>query len=504
MIESKNMYYPTIEKFREVSEKANLIPVYRELPMGKETPISAFQKLASCEHVYILESAEKGGKFGRYSFLGAEPNLILRCKGKKAEILSPGRHEVITLQNRDPLHLLKDYMGKYKAACDENLPPFYGGAVGYLSYDMIRFFEEVPDNNTDDINLPDLYFILSETVLIFDHINSSLKIVSNAYIEDNPDRAYKQAIEKIERMIEILEKGNVVAELARQRKSKASFATTTTDLQMQSNFSKDDFCRAVRKAKDYIRKGDIFQVVLSQRLNTTLRNSPFAIYEALRRINPSPYMFYLKFGDIHLVGSSPEILVKVIGDDVTIRPIAGTRRRGRNPDEDKKMEESLLSDEKERAEHLMLVDLGRNDLGRVAKIGTVKVTEFMTVEHYSHVMHIISNVSGKLQSNRDPFDVLRASFPAGTVSGAPKIRAMEIIDELEPARRGPYAGAVGYFSFSGNMDTCITIRTILIKGDEVYVQVGAGIVADSVPESEYEETMNKAQALLKALSDSGK
>ncbi len=487
-------YHPTIEKFREVSEEANLIPVYRELPMGKETPISAFQKLASCEHVYILESAEKGGKFGRYSFLGTEPNLILRCKGKKAEILSPGKCEVITLQNRDPLHLLKDYMGKYKAACDENLPPFYGGAVGYLSYDMVRFFEEVPDNNTDDINLPDLYFILSETVLIFDHINSSLKIVSNAYIEDNPDRAYHKAIEKIERMAKILERN---AAHTHEREIE-------TPPKMQSNFSKSDFCQAVKKAKDYIRKGDIFQVVLSQRLNTTLHNSPFAIYQALRRINPSPYMFYLKFGDIHLVGSSPEILVKAIGDDVTVRPIAGTRRRGRNPDEDKKLEKNLLSDEKERAEHLMLVDLGRNDLGRVAKIGTVKVTEFMTVEHYSHVMHIISNVSGKLQSNRDSFDVLRASFPAGTVSGAPKIRAMEIIDELEPARRGPYAGAVGYFSFSGNMDTCITIRTILIKGNEVYVQAGAGIVADSVPEKEYEETMNKAQALLKALSDSRK
>ena len=494
-------YHPTIEKFRTASRKANLIPVYRKLPMGKETPISAFQKLASCEHVYILESAEKGGKFGRYSFIGAEPSIILRCKGKKAEILSPGRHEVITLQNRDPLHLLKDCMAKYRVARDENLPPFYGGAVGYLSYDMVRFFEQVPDKNTDDLDLPDLYFILSETVLIFDHIDSSLKIVSNAYIEGNPDKTYRQAIEKIERMAEILEKG--VDQTPTINVAPTREREIETSPKMQSNFSSDDFCQAVRKAKDYIRKGDIFQVVLSQRLNTTLRNSPFAIYQALRRINPSPYMFYLKFGDIHLLGSSPEILVKAIGDDVTIRPIAGTRRRGRDSDEDKKLEESLLSDEKERAEHLMLVDLGRNDLGRVAKIGTVKVTEFMAVEHYSHVMHIVSNVSGKLQSNRDSFDVLRASFPAGTVSGAPKIRAMEIIDELEPARRGPYAGAVGYFSFSGDMDTCITIRTILIKGNEVYVQAGAGIVADSVPESEYEETMNKAQALLKALSDSG-
>ncbi len=490
-------YYPTIEQFRKASERANLIPVYRELPMGEESPISAFLKLPASEHMYILESVEKGGKFGRYSFLGTEPGMVIRCKGKKAEVIKHGKKEVMTLGDSDPLDLLKETMSKYRGVPDGNLPPFYGGVVGYLGYDMVRFFEKLPDENVDDLDLPDLYCVLSDNVIIFDHENSSFKVVSSAYVEDDADRAYHQAIDRIEEMVDVL--GKKTPALSREDESKLRH-----ELQFKSNFRKEDFCQAVVKGKEYIRKGDILQVVLSQRLKTHLPSAPFDIYQALRRINPSPYMFYLKFGDVHLAGSSPEILVKVIGDDVTVRPIAGTRPRGKDPEEDKRLGEELLSDEKERAEHIMLVDLGRNDVGRVAEIGTVKVNEFMTVERYSHVMHIVSNVCGKLQPGKDSFDALRASFPAGTVSGAPKIRAMEIIDELEPARRGPYAGAVGYFSFSGNMDVCITIRTILVKGKDVYVQVGAGIVADSVPEKEYQETMNKAQALIKALSDGGK
>ena len=486
------MYHPTIEEFRKVSEKANCIPVYRELPMEGESPISAFQKLPQSEYAYILESVEEG-KHGRYSFLGIEPGLVLRCKGREAEILRGDVRETITLKDRDPLHLLKECMSKYKAVSREDLPPFYGGAVGYLSYDMVRFFERLPDENTDDLGLPDLHFILSQTLIIFDHSSSSMKVVSNAYIEGDPDRAYREAIDKIERMIGYLKK-DVPEE---------SLQETQREPVIESNFSEGAFCEAVRKAKEYIKKGDILQVVLARRLKAALNSSPFAIYKALRRINPSPYMFYLKFGDTYLVGSSPEILVRVYDGQVTIRPIAGTRKRGKTSDEDKSLERNLLGDEKERAEHLMLVDLGRNDLGRVAKVGTVKVTEFMAIERYSHVMHIVSNICGELEAGKDPFDVLRASFPAGTVSGAPKIRAMEIIDELEPIRRGPYAGAVGYFGFSGSMDTCITIRTVLVQGNEVYVQAGAGIVADSVPAREFQETANKAEALLKALSEAG-
>ncbi len=484
------MYHPTIEEFRKASRKASCIPVYRELPMERESPISAFEKLPQSEYAYILESVEKG-KLGRYSFLGIGADFVLRCKGNEAEIVKGGVPESITLGDRDPLHLLKECMSKYKTVSYENLPPFYGGAVGYLSYDMVRFFERLPDKNVDDLGLPDLHFILSENLIIFDHVSSSLKVVSNAYVEGDPDGAYHGAIDKIERIVGYLEK-EVPEQPAKE---------SPREPRIESNFSKGDFCKAVEKAKEYIRKGDILQVVLSRRLKTTLHSSPFEIYQALRRINPSPYMFYLKFGDIYLVGSSPEIHVKVCDDEVTIRPIAGTRRRGKTSEEDNDLERSLLADEKERAEHLMLVDLGRNDLGRVARVGTVKVGEFMTVERYSHVMHIVSNICGELESGKDPYDVMRASFPAGTVSGAPKIRAMEIIDELEPTRRGPYAGAVGYFGFSGNMDTCITIRTVLIKGKEVYVQAGAGIVADSVPEREFQETANKAEALLKALSE---
>jgi anthranilate synthase component 1 len=477
------MYYPTIEEFKKLSGKANCIPVYRELPMGEENPISAFRKLPQNEYAYILESVERG-KLGHYSFLGIEPDLVLRCKGKRAEIVRGEKCETVNLEDRDPLHLLKDCMSKYKVISYDNLPPFYGGAVGYLSYDTVRFFEKLPDKNINDLGLPDLYFILSKTLIIFDHVSSSIKVVSNAYIEGDLDAAYHKAIEEIDRIVEFLRKET--PEQCIQAPSEVKSLTGQPEL--QSNFSEGDFCKAVE---------------LSQRLKTNLASSPFDIYQALRRINPSPYMFYLKFGDMCLVGSSPEILVRVCGDEVTIRPIAGTRKRGETSDEDNELEKELLADEKERAEHLMLVDLGRNDLGRVAKVGTVNVTEFMTVERYSHVMHIVSNVRGELESGRDSFDVLRASFPAGTVSGAPKIRAMEIIDELEPTRRGPYAGAVGYFGFSGVMDTCITIRTVLVHGKQVYVQVGAGIVADSVPEREFQETANKAKALLKALSEAG-
>lgn len=369
--------------------------------------------------------------------------------------------------------------------------------MGYIGYDMVRFFEKLPQENIDDLNLPDCIFIFSSCLVIFDHINHTIKIVSHAFIESNAlpssqqvDRAYKLATEKIDEIVHRLRKS--VKTIPRSPGRKASSP-------LKSNFTRQDFIRQVRKAKDYIRAGDVIQVVLSQRWEKKIKARPFDLYRALRSINPSPYMYFLKFGDLKIVGSSPEILVRAEKGKVTLRPIAGTRPRGEDEEGDETLKKELLADPKERAEHIMLVDLGRNDVGRVCYYGSVRVDELMTIEKYSHVMHIVSNVVGKLKRGKDQFDLLQACFPAGTVTGAPKVRAMEIIEELEPTRRGPYAGAVGYFSFSGNMDSCITIRTIVVKGDTAYIQAGAGIVADSHPEREYQETKNKAQALLKAL-----
>ena len=394
------------------------------------------------------------------------------------------------IARRDPLEVLKGILSMYKAVDPGGLPRFYGGAVGYIGYDMVRFFERLPEQNPDDLGLPDSIFILSSFLLIFDHVSRTIKVVSYAFIEDDVDSAYRSAMKKIDMTVARLRRA--IRLIPRPRPKR-------TEPQLKSNFTKSEFLKSVSKAKDYIRKGDIIQVVLSQRWQTKINADAFSIYRALRSINPSPYMYYLKYGDLKIVGSSPEIMVRAEEREVTVRPIAGTRPRGQNDEADEALAKELLADPKERAEHIMLVDLGRNDVGRVCNYSTVKVDEMMVIEKYSHVMHIVSNVVGKLKRGRDQFDVVRACFPAGTVTGAPKIRAMEIIEELEPTRRGPYAGAVGYFSFSGNLDSGITIRTIVIKDDTAYIQAGAGIVADSKPQREYEETRNKAKALLKAI-----
>ncbi|MBU4479620.1 MAG: anthranilate synthase component I [Candidatus Omnitrophica bacterium] len=494
------MYYPSRKEFKKLSKKGNLIPVYKERLADLETPVSAFMKIDTGDYSYLLESVEGGEKIGRYSFLGSNPSLIFKNKGKNIEIYEKhgaGFKKTAFETKHDPLEEIKRIIRQYRFVNVDGLPRFCGGLVGYIGYDTIRFFEDIPDKNPDDLNLPDSIFVLTDTILIFDHVAHTIKIVSNVHIDmadkadagKSIDAVYDAAIKKIDALEKLLKQPLKVHCVPGKAKK----------VSVTSNMSKERFKQAVTKAKRYIRQGDIIQTVISQRFQVKINIAAFDLYRVLRIVNPSPYMYYLKFADMKLVGSSPEVMVRCEASTAEVRPIAGTRRRGKNEAEDKKLSENLLKDPKEIAEHIMLVDLGRNDLGRVCRYNTVKVDELMTVEKYSHVMHIVSNVRGGLNKNQDVFDLLRATFPAGTVSGAPKIRAMEIIDELENVRRGPYAGCVGYFSFSGNLDTCITIRTIVIKADIAYVQAGAGIVADSVPEKEYQETVNKAKAMLKSI-----
>ncbi len=485
------MFTPSLVEFKEKVKEGNLIPVYKEIRADMETPLSAFLKLESGKYSYLLESVEGGENVGRYSFLGSNPEKIFISKGKTVTIEEGSKKRSYKWKG-DPLEELARVMAEYKPVAIEGLPRFCGGAVGYIGYDTVRYFERLPDNNPDDLKLPDLFFIFTDTILIFDRVRHTIKIVSNAHVTDDVDSAYRDAVRKIELIEDRLRKP-----LAPKP---AEMNPASADIPFRSNMSQKEFESIVKKAKDYIRAGDVIQVVLSQRLEADIEASPFSIYRALRSVNPSPYMFYLQFGDVYMVGSSPEIHVRCEDKVVEVRPIAGTRPRGCDEEEDCKLEKELLADPKERAEHIMLVDLGRNDIGRVCKYGTVKPKELMTIERYSHVMHIVSDVQGRLADGKDCFEVMRVSFPAGTVSGAPKIRAMEIIDELENLRRGPYAGAVGYFSFTGNLDSCITIRTILIKGKKAYVQAGAGIVADSVPETEYQETLSKARGMLRAIA----
>ncbi len=494
------MYYPTLKEFLRLSKKANLIPVYKEISADLDTPVSSFLKLKENDYAFLLESVEGQEKIARYSFLGTNPSLIFRSKGKNIQITYPFKKSSRKFVTQaDPLAEIKKIMLKVKAAEVKGLPRFFGGFVGYLGYDFVRFFEEIPDENPDDLKLPDSIFILTDTVLAFDHINHTLKIISNVILPSGFKKLsknakcgiYEQAIRKIDSIHLDFRKSTV------ERKEKIH--APGPKVKLESNFNELKFCQMVRKAKEYIRKGDVIQVVLSQRFKTPIAKEPFAIYCSLRSLNPSPYMFFLKLKEVILIGSSPEMLVRCEKNIVQTRPIAGTRRRGRDDKEDKILENELLKDKKEKAEHIMLVDLGRNDLGRVSEMGKVRVSEFMAVERYSHVMHLVSEITGELKSGYDIFDVLRACFPAGTVAGSPKIRAMETIDELENVRRGPYAGCVGYFSFSGNMDTCITIRTIVVKDNTAYIQAGAGIVLDSVPKKEYQESVNKARALIEAI-----
>jgi anthranilate synthase component 1 len=491
------MYSPTFTEFKKKAKVGNLIPVYKEIIADTETPVSAFLKLSNGvggKYAYLLESVEGGEKTARYSFLGSNPSVILKSKNRTIEIIRNSKKEKFGIsKDLDPLDVLKKEISKFKLVESKDLPPFIGGAVGYISYDMVRFFEKLPDMTTEGFSIPDSVFVFTDTILIFDHIKHTIKVVSNAYVEGNTKRAYKDAICKIE---------NIIAKLKTKIDDKFALnhKTNIKKINFKSNFSKKEYKKIVEKAKEYIKAGDIIQVVPSQRFEVPIKNeNSFNVYRALRIVNPSPYMYYLKFDGFNIIGASPELLVRVEGNKVISRPIAGTRPRGKTPEKDVDLWNELKNDPKEIAEHVMLVDLARNDIGRVCKYGTVVVDEFMQQEKYSFVMHIVSNVSGTLLPSKDQFDVLRATFPAGTVSGAPKIRAMEIIEELESVKRRTYAGAIGYFSFSGNLDTCITIRTIIVHKDKAYIQAGGGIVADSVPDKEYQETINKAKALLKAI-----
>ena len=484
------MYHPSKEEFIGLAQQGNIVPVFREVTADTDTPISLFKKVAKGPESFLLESVEGGERWGRYSFIGHRPRLLVKARGDNIELARNG--EQCGRFKASPLNYLKNLMKTFSAVPVEGLPRFFGGLVGYLSYDIVRFIEHLPSFKPDEVGMPDAAFMMPEQVMIYDNLTQTIKVVANIYVPEyvNHAAAYDQAVAQIDASLRILREPVPPAKPRGKPKQ---------ELVLRANMERDRFEGIVKRAKQYIQDGEAIQVVLSQRFDTDLVSEPFDIYRALRRINPSPYMYYLDFdGDI-VIGASPEVLVRLEGGKVALRPIAGTRPRGKNSSEDRRLEEELLADPKERAEHVMLVDLGRNDVGRVATVGTVEVTDLMVVEYYSHVMHLVSHVEGDLASGLDMFDVLRASFPAGTVSGAPKVRAMEIIDELEPSRRGLYAGAVGYFSFSGNMDFCITIRTMLVRNGKVYLQVGAGIVADSIPQLEYEETVAKGEALVRAL-----
>jgi anthranilate synthase component 1 len=513
------MLKPSLSEFETLAHQGfNLIPVAREVTADLETPVSAFLKVARGEYSFLLESVRGGEKWGRYTFLGTEPSMVLRARSGQMELIrlaAAGRNLTGSIESRSVdncFDALRAELQKFRAPQLPELPRFFGGAVGFLAYDLVRLFEpKIPNRVEDDLNVPELYLMFTDTVLVFDNVRQTLKVIANVPLDHFGSivSAHNEANARIELMLERLRstplEPTLEAHLARQTQAGLDHASYrppehVADLAITSNMTREDYVAMVRAAKEYIAAGDIIQVVPSQRFEAPLTAHPFNLYRSLRTINPSPYMFYLRLGDLTLVGASPETMVRVEGRQITLRPIAGTRPRGANELEDLELERELLADPKELAEHIMLVDLGRNDVGRVAKIGSVKVTEFMTVERYSHVMHIVSNVVGELSDGMDAFDAFRATFPQGTVSGAPKIRAMEIIDELEPVRRGVYAGAVGYFSFTGNTDTAIALRTLLIKGNRVYIQAGGGVVADSDPNAEYEESCNKARAMIRALS----
>ena len=479
-------YEPSPGEFAELARSGNIVPVYRTLLADTLTPVSAYEKFARGEFSFLLESASGGEKIARYSFLGSDPFMLFKARRDAVEITRDGRTKTFT--SPDPIRALQEQIGRFRAVQAPNLPLFVGGAVGYMAYDCVRYIEHLPNEPPDPLGLPDLYFAFYDLMIVFDHLNKTILVICCARLDGkDPKTAYDDAVRRIDEAVDRL----------RTPVTKLSDDITPVGeitLPFDSNFEKDEFCRAVEKCKEYILAGDIFQGVLSQRLTAKSRAHPFNVYRALRAINPSPYMFYLELGDLRLVGSSPEVLVKVESGKVTVRPIAGTRRRGADEAQDRALAEELLADPK---------DLGRNDVGRISRYGTVAIEEEMIIERFSHVMHMTSTVTGQLAEGRDCFDAFRACFPTGTVSGAPKIRAMEIIDELEPVRRGPYAGGVGYIDFRGNLDTCIAIRTIVMKGDEAIVQAGAGIVADSVPEREYEETLNKARGLFRAIQVAG-
>lgn len=504
---------PSLERFVGLARDHDLVPVFRRLLSDSHTPVSAFRQLddgqaAAC----LFESVIGGEKVGRYSFIAVGPRCRMSAFGKELEVSHQrptGKFTTAdsarsasddwaarTSQVEDPLAELWQAVAGKRVAVLPELPPLTGGAIGFASYDVVRYVEDLPHAPPDDRQLPDLDFSLFDDLVIFDHVTKSLFVVAHVHCDefDSPQVAYDSGHARLERLIAKLQQPT-------HPLSTADFESLATQpLDPRSNFTPDEFESAVRRCVDYIRAGDIFQVVLSQRWELPRLCDPFEVYRTLRVVNPSPFMFFVRTPAVTLVGSSPEVMCRVMEGIVTVRPLAGTRPRGKTPQEDRELAAELLADPKERAEHVMLVDLGRNDVGRVAKYGTVELSDMMVVERYSHVMHISSNVQGQLRDGLHAMDALKACLPAGTVSGAPKVRAMEIIDEIEPQRRGPYAGAVGYIDYSGNMDTCIALRTIVFTDDKIYIQSGAGIVADSVPAAEYQETLNKAGAMLKAIA----
>jgi anthranilate synthase component 1 len=493
----RNQYAPSFEEVSQLFAQGDFVPVYRTLSADLETPVSVYLKLAQAdEPSFLLESVEGGENVARFSFLGVNPATVLTAQGSEVQERHGNEVTTRTLQpGEDALSVIKAAMDRYNPVPLPNLPRFVGGAVGFLSYDIVRFFEKLPTSASDDLHLPEAGFMLADTLVMFDHVKHQLIILSNAHNQGDPRVAYDAAVERIE---------TIVARL-RTTLPTVPEPQPAGDSVLTSNFTQAEFEDRVRQAKEYIAAGDAFQIVLSQRLTRETTADPFAIYRSLRMLNPSPYMFLLHFpaDDMHIIGASPEMMVRFDADTRTamVRPIAGTAPRGATHEEDVANAEAMMADPKERAEHVMLVDLGRNDLGRVCDYGTVKVPQMMIVERFSHVMHIVSHVQGRLREGMDAYDLIRATFPAGTLSGAPKIRAMEIIEELEGTRRGLYGGAVGYFSYGGSMDTCIAIRTLLMRGKTIYLQAGAGLVADSDPAREYQETLNKARALAIAVEN---
>ncbi len=478
----------SFKEFKRLSSQGNLIPLVAKFNADTETPVSAFLKMTEGPYRFLFESMEGGERWGRYSFLGSEPSFVLRSLGKQIEILRGKKFET---HQGNPLDLIREMLHQYHPVLSVEVPRLAGGFVGYLGYDMVRFMERLPDLGKPGLPVYDCQLMLQDSIIAFDNLAHQLEIVVMAHVDGKQrlEKIYSQAVHKVE----------ALAKRMKKPLPRASKVRSAGRIQPRSNTAEKQFHQMVERAREYMRAGDIFQVVLSQRWEAPFRGAPFQVYRELRQINPSPYLFFLEMEGQCLTGSSPEVMVRLEGSKITLRPIAGTRRRGRNPEDEIKMEEEMIHDPKEIAEHIMLVDLGRNDVGRVSQKGSVKVTDLMRVEKYSHVMHIVSNVEGRLLPNRDAVDVMKATFPAGTLSGAPKIRAMEIIEELEVGRRGPYGGAVGYFDFYGNMDTAITIRSLVFAKGKVWFQAGGGIVLDSKPELEYLESNNKAKAMVEAL-----
>ena len=487
------MICPTRSAFAELATASHVVPVWTEIVADGDTPVSAFAKLGGDAPSFLFESAEQNDQVGRFSFIGFGARATFTACGKSVTVSEGGRSETRDAA-RDPLDELERWMERYRGASHPDFPPFCGGAVGYLGYDCVRWFEPtIPAPPKDELGIPDMFFQVTESVVIFDHKRRRIRIVANAFIDElGPEAAYDAGCARIGRILEALRRPLAFDPIFT--------GTTPPAAGCTSNTTREEYHGMVRKAQEYILAGDIFQIVPSQRFETEFSGDALDLYRALRFVNPSPYMFCLRCpGGYSLVGSSPEVHVRLTGTLVEIRPIAGTRRRGETPGEDAANAEELLADPKERAEHLMLVDLARNDVGRIAEFGSVQVTDFMTIERYSHVMHIVSHVSGKLAGGRSAYDVMRATFPAGTVSGSPKVRAMQVLSELEKSKRCSYAGAVGYFGFDGNLDSCIALRTLLLKDGRAYVQSGGGVVADSTPEGEYQETVNKAMAGMRAI-----